>query len=74
MQGIVDRIEENIIVIEVEKRIYNVSLNVAEGKINEGDVVDLIFENDKIVKVSKNINETKSREEYIKEITKDMWQ
>ncbi len=42
MTGIVDRIENNIVVIEIN--------------------------------VKKNNSKTKSREEYIKEITKDMWE
>lgn len=74
MQGIVDRIENNFAVIEVEDKMYNVDIKDNNEALKEGDVVDIIFEDGKIVKIKKNNLETSSRKEYIKEITKDMWQ
>lgn len=74
MQGIIDRIENNIVVIEYNEKIYNVDINLVDGTIIEGDVVDVIFNEDKIISVRKNEDKTKSRKEYIKELTKDMWQ
>ena len=74
MQGIVDRIENNFAVIEVEDKMYNVDIKDNNEALNEGDVVDIILEDGKIVKIKKNNLETSSRKEYIKEITKDMWQ
>ena len=74
MQGIVDRIEHNFAVIEVEDKMYNVDIKDKNEALKEGDVVDIILEDGKIVKIKKNNLETSSRKEYIKEITKDMWQ
>lgn len=74
MQGIVDRIENNFAVIEVEDKMYNVDIKDNNEALKEGDVVDIIFEDGKIVKIKKNNLETSSRKEYIKEITKNMWQ
>lgn len=74
MQGIVDRIENNFAVIEVEDKMYNVDIKDNNEALKEGDVVDIILEDGKIVKIKKNNLETSSRKEYIKEITKDMWQ
>lgn len=74
MQGIVDRIENNFAVIEVEDKMYNVDIKDNNEALKEGDVVDIILEDVKIVKIKKNNLETSSRKEYIKEITKDMWQ
>ena len=74
MQGIVDRIENNFAVIEVEDKMYNVDIKDNNEALKEGDVVDIILEDGKIVKIKKNNLETSYRKEYIKEITKDMWQ
>ena len=74
MQGIVDRIENNFAVIEVEDKMYHVDIKDNNEALKEGDVVDIILEDAKIVKIKKNNLETSSRKEYIKEITKDMWQ
>lgn len=74
MQGIVDRIENNFAVIEVEDKMYNVDIKDNNEALKEGDAVDIILEDGKIVKIKKNNLETSSRKEYIKEITKDMWQ
>ena len=69
MQGIVDRIENNFAVIEVEDKMYNVDIKDNNEALKEGDVVDIILEDGKIVKIKKNNLETSSRKEYIKEIT-----
>ena len=53
---------------------YNVDIKDNNEALKEGDVVDIILEDGKIVKIKKNNLETSSRKEYIKEITKDMWQ
>lgn len=74
MTGIVDRIENNIVVIEVNEDMYDVDINLAQDKVAEGDVIDIEFENKKIVSIKKNNTSTKAREKYIKEITKDMWE
>ena len=71
MTGIVDRIENNIVVIEIDDKMYNVDISLIQG---EGDVVDIELDKERIVNVKKNNSKTKSREEYIKEITKDMWE
>ena len=63
IKGIIDRIENDILVIEI-----------AVGKVEEGDCVDVTFEGDEITKVIKNEKETLSRKEYIQNLVKDMWE
>lgn len=74
MKGIVDRFEGNIIVIEVNEKMYNVDINITDGTLKEGDVVELIMQDDKVISVKKNEEETQSREEYINNLVKDMWE
>ncbi len=74
MQGIVDRIEGDIVVIEIEEKITNVNKDKVEGIVSEGDVVDIIYKDGKIIKVKKNNEKTKSRQDYISNLIKDMWQ
>ncbi len=74
MQGIIDRIEDNIVVIEVEDKVVNVSKELFEGDFKEGDSVDIILEEGTITKVIKNEEATKSRKEYMESLVKDMWQ
>ncbi|MBR1884449.1 MAG: DUF3006 domain-containing protein [Clostridia bacterium] len=70
MKGIVDRIEEDIVVcvLEDESVIY-INIEDIEGTVEENDV---IVEEDGVWK--KDEAETKERLEYMKEITKDMWE
>lgn len=74
MQAIVDRIEENIVVIEYEGKMYNVDISLVCGEVNEGDVVDIKIDNQKITYIKKDDKKTLSRKEYINNLTKDMWQ
>lgn len=74
MQAIVDRIEEDIVVLEVDEKIINVSKDKVEGEISEGDVVDIEYMNNEIVNVKVNKNQTKSRQEYMSDLIKGMWQ
>ena len=74
MQGIVDRIEGNIVVIEFNDKMYNVDKTKFSEDIAEGDVVDIYMLEDEITKVVKNNKATYSRKEYIEDLTKDMWQ
>lgn len=74
MKGIVDRIEDSIVVIETDKKMYNVDVERTDGTLKEGDVVELIIQDDYIVEVRKNVEETQSREEYINDLIKDMWE
>ncbi|MBO5478068.1 MAG: DUF3006 domain-containing protein [Clostridia bacterium] len=74
MKGIVDRFEGNIIVIEANEKMYNVDINITDGTLKEGDVVELIMQDDKVISVKKNEEETQSREEYINNLVKDMWE
>ncbi len=74
MQGIIDRIENNIVVIEVKDKVLNVSKSLFEGDFKEGDSVDIILEEGTIIKVVKNEEATKSRKEYMENLVKDMWQ
>ena len=73
MLGIVDRFEGKYIVVEVEDKIYNVKKDISKEELKEGDVVNLEIR-DKIVKyIKKNLQETQKRKEYIKKLSKDMW-
>lgn len=74
MKGIVDRIEDSIVVIETDEKMYNVDIERTDGTLKEGDVVELIIQDDYIVEVRKNIEETQSRKEYINDLIKDMWE
>ena len=74
MQGIVDRIEEDIVVIEIEGTMYNVDIELLEDEISEGDVVDVEFWENEIVSVTKDYKQNQKREEYIDQLTRDMWE
>ncbi len=74
MQAIVDRIEDNIVVLEVEDKVINVNIDKVDGDIVEGDVVDVEFENEEITKIKANKDKTKSRQEYMSDLIKGMWQ
>ena len=74
MQGIVDRIEDDIVVIEIEGTMYNVDIELLEDEISEGDVVDVEFWENEIVSVTKDYTQTQKREEYIDQLTRDMWE
>ncbi len=73
MQGIIDRFEGKYIVIEIDSKMYNVDNNISKESFKEGDVVDVKMEKNVIVDIKKNIKETLKRKEYIKNLTKDMW-
>lgn len=74
MKGIVDRIEENIIVIEYDEKMYNVDSFLIHEQLDEGDVVEIIIQDNKIASLKKDLKGTLSRKEYINKLTKDMWQ
>ncbi len=74
MEAIVDRIEEDILVIEYNEKIYNVNINKLQGDISEGDVVEITIENEEIISVRKNNEATKSRKKYIEDLVKNMWE
>ena len=74
MQGIVDRIEDDIVVIEIEGTMYNVDIELLEDEISEGDVVDVEFWENEIISVTKDYTQTQKREEYIDQLTRDMWE
>lgn len=74
MKGIVDRIEENIIVIEYDEKMYNVDSSLVHEQLDEGDVVEIIIQDNKIASLKKDLKGTLSRKEYINKLTKDMWQ
>lgn len=73
MQGIIDRFEGEYIVIEINEKMYNVNKDISKEDLQEGDVVDIKMENNVIVDIKKNLQETLKRKEYIKNLTKDMW-
>lgn len=74
MKGIVDRIEENIAVVEIEGKMYNVDLSNIEEKILEGDILEVTMQDERIVNIKKDSNATEERRKYIEDLTKDMWQ
>jgi len=75
MQGIVDRIEEELYVVELED---GTMINIEKDKILEdvklGDVVDVEFEDGEVIEVRKNEEQTEDRKKYIEDLTKDMWE
>lgn len=73
MIGIVDRFEGKYIVVEVEDRIYNAKKDILEEELKEGDVVNLEIRDGIVISIKKNIQETQKRKEYIKKLSKDMW-
>ena len=74
MEGIVDRIEGNIVVVEINDKMQNIDITKADGNITEGDVVDIVFKDGAIISIKRNDKKTIARKEYINSITKDMWQ
>lgn len=60
MKGIVDRIEKDVVVIEIEKEIFNFNIDLFPEGIKEGDLVE--YEEDKFVILE---DETKKREKEI---------
>ena len=73
MLGIVDRFEGKYRVVEVEDRIYNAKKDILEEELKEGDVVNLEIRDGIVISIKKNIQETQKRKEYIKKMSKDMW-
>ena len=73
MLGIVDRFEGKYIVVEIEDRIYNAKKDILEEELKEGDVVNLEIRDGIVISIKKNIQETQKRKEYIKKLSKDMW-
>lgn len=74
MQGIIDRIEDDIVVIEIEGTMYNVDIELVEDEISEGDVVDVEFDENEVICVTKDYTQTKDRQSYIDDLTRDMWE
>ena len=73
MLGIVDRFEGKYIVVEVEDKIYNVKKDISKENLQEGDVVNLEIRDKIVISIKKNLQETQKRKEYIKNLSKDMW-
>ena len=73
MRGIIDRFEEGYIVVEVNDKIYNIDKDIAKDNLKEGDVVDLILENEKVISIKKNDTKTQARKKQIEDLVKDMW-
>lgn len=73
MLGIVDRFEGKYIVVEVEDKIYNVKKDISKEELKEGDVVNLEIRDKIVISIKKNLQETQKRKEYIKKLSKDMW-
>ena len=73
MLGIVDRFEGKYIVVEVEDKIYNVKKDISKEELKEGDVVNLEIRDKIVISIKKNLQETQKRKEYIKNLSKDIW-
>lgn len=67
MTGIVDRIIENIVVLEVEGEMLEVNRTMFPEELKEGDIVRKEEENFVILK-----EETEERKEYIDNLFKDL--
>lgn len=69
MKAIIDRIEEDIVVCELEiGNVIDINKKWFNFKIKEGDVVDIT---QKIIPLPE---ETEKRKKYIEELTKDLWE
>lgn len=66
----VDRVEKDIVVCEDinNSNIYNINKSVIPFKVRENDTIE--YNNSGFVL---NVNETKKRKEYIKNLVKDLW-
>ena len=73
MLGIADRFEGKYILVEVEDKIYNVKKDISKEELKEGDVVNLEIRDKIVISIKKNLQETQKRKEYIKNLSKDMW-
>lgn len=70
MELIVDRFEEEVAVCEDEnKNIINIRRSSLPNEVKPGDIV--IYKNGKYYIDN---NKTKNRKEYIKNLTKDLWE
>ncbi|WP_315906762.1 DUF3006 domain-containing protein [Priestia koreensis] len=69
MKGIVDRFENDIVVIEIRGQTEDVSKNIVHDNVREGDVVLLV--NGKWVR---DEEETKKREREIQTLMDDVWE
>ncbi len=74
MKGIVDRFEGEFVVIEIDGVITNISKELVAEDVEEGDVVNINVEDGNIVSVVLNQEDTRSRKQYIEDLTKDMWE
>ena len=74
MTGVVDRIENDILVIEFQDKMYNVSIDKCIGNIHEGDGVQIEMYGEEIISVKYDEDETKNRKKYIEELIKNMWE
>ena len=46
MEGIVDRIEGDIVVVEIKEKMYNIAIEKVYGNTLEGDVVYIVFKDE----------------------------
>ncbi|MGE7215288.1 DUF3006 domain-containing protein [Priestia koreensis] len=69
MKGIVDRFENDIVVIEIRGQTEDVSKDIVHDNVREGDVVLLV--NGKWVR---DEEETKKREREIQTLMDDVWE
>ncbi len=74
MKGIVDRFEGEFVVIEIDGVITNISKELVAEDVEEGYVVNINVEDGNIVSVVLNQEDTRSRKQYIEDLTKDMWE
>ncbi len=67
MKGIVDRIVENIVVLEVEGKMFDIEKSMFPKDIKEGDIVEK--KKDRYIILKK---ETEDRKKYIDDLFKDL--
>ena len=68
MKGIVDRFEENWVVIEIDGRTEDVKRSLVASEVRPGDVVELV--NGQWVP---NKSETEERSKHIKKLMDELW-
>lgn len=71
MKGIIDRIEGNLVVVELEnKKMININIDEFPKELKEGDYV---YKDKKTKKIKINEEISKKINEEVKELTKDIW-
>lgn len=73
VEGIIDRFEGDYIVVEIEGKMYDVLRSITDEELAEGDVLDVVIQEGEVVSITKNPEKTKTAEDALADLLKDMW-